>query len=30
MSKIKLYQHQIDVLEKTKDRNRVAYYMDMG
>lgn len=25
-----LYQHQIDVLEKTKDFNRCAYYLDMG
>ena len=30
MSKIKLYQHQIDMLEKTKHRKKVAYYLDMG
>ena len=27
---MKLYQHQIDALEKTKDYNRCAYYLDMG
>ncbi len=27
---VKLYQHQKTALEKTKDRNRVAYYLDMG
>lgn len=27
---MKLYQHQIDGLEKTKDLNHVAYYWDMG
>ena len=26
----KLYKHQVDGLEKTKDLNRVAYYWDMG
>lgn len=30
MRKTKLYQHQIDVLNQTKDQNRVAYYLDMG
>lgn len=25
-----LYQHQIDVLEQTSEKNRVAYYLDMG
>lgn len=25
-----LYPHQISVLEKTKDKNRAAYYLDMG
>ena len=27
---MKLFQHQIDVLEKTKQFNRCAYYLDMG
>lgn len=27
---MKLYQHQIEGLEKTKELNRVAYYWDMG
>ena len=27
---IELYPHQIDVLEKSKDLNRVAYFYDMG
>ena len=27
---MKLYKHQIDGLERTKDFNRVAYYWDMG
>lgn len=27
---IELYPHQIESLEKTKDQNRVAYYLDMG
>lgn len=27
---IDLYQHQKDVLEQTKNHNRVAYYLDMG
>ena len=27
---MKLFTHQQDVLEQTKDRNRVAYYLDMG
>lgn len=27
---IKLYQHQKDVLQQTKDFNKVAYYLDMG
>ncbi len=30
MTCTKLYQHQIDGLEKTKDLNHVAYYWDMG
>lgn len=30
MENIKLYQHQKDVLEQCKDRNRVAFYLDMG
>lgn len=27
---MKLYQHQIDALERTKNFNKVAYYHDMG
>ena len=27
---MKLFKYQNDVLEKTKDRNKVAYYLDMG
>ena len=27
---IKLYPHQVEALEQTKDHNRVAYYYDMG
>lgn len=27
---MKLYPHQVDVLKQTKDKNRVAYYLDMG
>lgn len=27
---MKLFEHQIDALAKTKDQNRVAYYYDMG
>lgn len=27
---IKLYEHQKDVLQQTKDFNKVAYYLDMG
>lgn len=30
MSKIQLMKHQVDVLEATKDFNKVAYYLDMG
>ena len=30
MDKINLMPHQIDVLEKSKDLNRVAYFYDMG
>lgn len=30
MSEIKLFPHQIDVLEKTFEKNRVAYFLDMG
>lgn len=29
MSKIKLFKHQEDILEETKDMNKVAYYLDM-
>ncbi len=28
--KIKLYPHQVQALEKTKNFNHVAYYLDMG
>ena len=27
---MKLYQHQIDALERTKNFNKVAFYHDMG
>jgi len=27
---MKLYKHQIEALEKTKDFNRVGYFLDMG
>ena len=27
---MKLFPHQIDVLKQTEDKNRVAYYLDMG
>lgn len=27
---MKLYEHQIDVLDRTKNFNKVAYYLDMG
>lgn len=30
MESVKLYPHQETALELTKDKNRVAYYMDMG
>lgn len=30
MIKIKLFEHQIKALEQTKDKNRCAYYLDMG
>ena len=30
MRKIELYQHQIDALKQTEDKNHVAYYLDMG
>lgn len=30
MSSVNLYQHQKDVLEQTQDKNKVAYYLDMG
>lgn len=30
MSNVKLFDHQIKALELTKDKNRVAYYLDMG
>lgn len=29
-SMINLYPHQIDALEKIKDKNKVAIYYDMG
>lgn len=29
MSEIKLMKHQVDVLEQTSGKNRVAYYLDM-
>lgn len=28
--KLKLMPHQVDIFEASKDRNRVAYYLDMG
>lgn len=30
MSEMKLYQHQKEALEQTEERNRVAYFYDMG
>ena len=30
MSNVNLYPHQKDVLEQTQDKNKVAYYLDMG
>jgi hypothetical protein len=30
MSNVKLFNHQIEALEKTKDHNRVLYALDMG
>lgn len=27
---MKLYPHQIDVLKKAEDKNRVAFFLDMG
>lgn len=27
---LKLFKHQEEVLEETKNQNRVAYYLDMG
>lgn len=30
MNNIQLYKHQQDALNMTKDKNRVAYYLDMG
>lgn len=30
MNEIKLLKHQKEVLEETKDKNKVAYYLDMG
>ena len=27
---MELFRHQIEVLEKTKDFNKCAYYLDMG
>lgn len=29
MSKIKLFKHQIEALEESRNHNRVAYYFDM-
>lgn len=29
MSQVKLLKHQQDVMNQTKDHNRVAYYLDM-
>jgi hypothetical protein len=30
MSKVQLYKHQEDVLQKTAAYNKVAYFLDMG
>ncbi|MDF2612809.1 MAG: helicase, superfamily [Clostridia bacterium] len=30
MSKVKLQPHQVTAIKETKDKNRVAYYLDMG
>ncbi len=30
MSKVNLFKHQIDVLDNTKDLNKVGYFLDMG
>lgn len=30
MSKIELMPHQVEIFESSRDRNRVAYYLDMG
>jgi hypothetical protein len=30
MSKVKLYKHQEDVLQKTIKQNKVGYFLDMG
>ena len=30
MSKVKLYKHQEDVLNETKDLNKVGFFLDMG
>lgn len=30
MSNIKLMKHQAEVLEESKELNKVAYYFDMG
>lgn len=30
MSSIKLFPHQSKSLENTRDKNKVAYYLDMG
>ena len=30
MSSIKLFKYQKEILEKTKDQNKVAYWLDMG
>jgi len=29
MSQVKLLPHQVDVMDKTRDHNRVAFYLDM-
>lgn len=30
MSSLKLLKHQVEVLEKTKSKNKVAFFLDMG
>lgn len=29
MSQVKLLPHQVEVMDKTKNHNKVAYYLDM-